>query len=390
MDFRLTPSQLDWQRRAREFCEREVAPRAEEFDRKEEFPWPVVEGLRREKLLGLPYPKEYGGQGLDLTTVCLVLEELGRVDPAVALTVESHIGLCSKHIFLAGSEEQKRRYLPRLASGEVLGAWALTEPGHGSDAAAVETRAKLEGGQWVLNGTKTFTTQGSVAGIYVIFASTAAGLSAFIVEKGAPGLTVGKKERKMGIRASDTAQLNLTDLRLPASALCGREGRAFVDAMKVLDGGRVAISGISVGIARGSLEAGQAWVAERKALFGIEAGNPGLTWAQKLLADLATETEAARLLMLRAAWLADAGQDYSLAASMAKLYSGDLAMRAPTAVLDLFAEAGGRPGCSVQRLFRDAKLYQIGEGSSQIQELIISRYLLGEIKRKPAPVPAAV
>jgi alkylation response protein AidB-like acyl-CoA dehydrogenase len=389
MDFDLSPAQLDWQRRVRELCGREIGPRASEFDQKEEFPWPSVQALAKEKVLGLPFPKEYGGQGADLTSVCLVLEELGAVDSSVALTVESHIGLCSKHIFLAGNEEQKRKYLPRLTSGQELGAWALTEPMHGSDAAGIETTAKKAEGGWVINGTKTFTTQGSVAGVYVIFAKTEDGVSAFIVEKGTSGLEVGKKEKKMGLRASDTAQLNLTNLKVPASALCGRPGRAFVDAMKVLDGGRVAISGISIGMARGSLEAGLAYVKERKAQFGIGPDNPGLTWAQKILADLATEIEAARLMMLKAAWLADHGREYSMAASMSKLFSGELAIKAPTMVLDLFAEEGGRPDNLVQRLFRDAKLYQIGEGSTQVQELVISRWLLGDVKKKPQPVPAA-
>ncbi len=377
MDFDLKPEQEAFVAKVREFCDREIAPRAAGYDQAERFPWEIVEGLKGLGLLGIPFPKEYGGLGLDAVTLVLILEELGRVDPAVALTVESHNGLCSNHIFLAGSEEQKRRYLPRLARGEVLGAWALTEPGAGSDAAGITTTARQEDGHWVLNGSKTFTTQGSVAGVYVIFANSGGrGLSAFVCEKGVPGLTIGKKEKKMGIRASDTAQLHLQDMRLPADALIGRPGRAFKDAMRVLDGGRVAISGISIGIARGALEAGVAWVKARKERYGLRGDAPGLVGAQKVLADLASEIEAARLLALRAAWLLDAGRPYSSAASMAKLVSGELAMRAPTAALDLIGAAGASMDHPVQRLFRDAKLYQIGEGSTQIQELIIGRQLL--------------
>ena len=377
MDFSLSAQQQEFVGRVREFCDKDVAPRAAHFDQAEQFPWELVEGLKKLGLLGIPFPKEYGGLGLDAVTLALILEELGRVDPALALTVESHNGLCSNHIFLAGNEEQKRKYLPRLAKGEVLGAWALTEPGAGSDAAGITTTARQESGRWVLNGSKTFTTQGSVAGVYVIFANSGGrGLSAFVCEKDTPGLTVGKKEKKMGIRASDTAQLHLQDMKLPAEALVGRPGRAFYDAMKVLDGGRVAISGISVGIARGSLEEGVKWVKARKERFGIRGDNPGLTGAQKVLADLAAEIDAARLMMLRAAWLMDQGKPFAREASMAKLVSGELAMKAPTAVLDLMGEWGGSMDSPVQRLFRDAKLYQIGEGSTQIQELIISRHLL--------------
>lgn len=388
MDFDFTPAQLAWRDRVREICDRELAPRAAEFERRETFPWEAVEVLRRHRLLGLPYPKEYGGEGVDMATLCLVLEELGRVDSSVALTVESHIGLCSKHLFLAGSEEQKRKHLPKLTSGEALGAWALTEPGHGSDAAGIQARAVRDGSGWVLNGTKTFTTQGSVAGVYVIFANSGRGLSAFVVEKGTPGLEVGKVEHKMGLRASDTAQLNLQNLRLPEAALVGRPGRAFSDAMKVLDGGRIAISGISIGMARSALEHGLARVRERREAFGLSPDNPGLTCAQKLLADLATEIEAARALMLRAAWLMDSARDYTLAAAMSKLYSGELQMRATTRVLDLFGEEAAGLDHPVGRQFRAGKLYQIGEGSTQIQQLIISRQLLADSKpKKPALAP---
>ncbi|MBI4051732.1 MAG: acyl-CoA dehydrogenase family protein [Elusimicrobia bacterium] len=383
MNFELTPRQKEIQLKVREFCAKEVAPRARGYDLKEEFPWEVVEGLKKLGLLGILFPKKYGGLGLDMVSYCLILEELGRADSSVALTVEAHNSLCSSHIFLAGNEQQKKKYIPKLAKGEVLGAWGLTEPGAGSDASGIKTRARQENGHWVLNGSKTFTTQGSVAGIYVLFAHTSEAMnsrsiSAFIAEKGMPGLSVGKKEKKMGLRASDTAQLHLVNLKIPKENLLGRPGRAFIDAMNILDAGRVGISGISIGMSRGVVEEGIRWVKERKKQFKISGDSPGLTAAQKLLADLATEIEAARLLMLKSATLLDQGKPYSKEASMSKLFSGELVMKATTQVLDLFGEYGGTFDCPVQKAFRDSKLYQIGEGSSQIQELIISRHLLSE------------
>lgn len=366
-------------------------PRAAQYDKEEKFPWELIPGLRDLGLLGVFFPKKYGGQEMDTVSYCLVLEELGRADAGLALTVESHNSLCSNAIFLSGTEEQKNRYLTRLAKGEVLGAWALTEPAAGSDAASLKTTCELKNGQWVLNGSKTFTTQGSVAGVYVIYAQTinsdVKGLTAFVCDKGAPGLEVGKKEKKMGIRCSDTAQLHLNNLKLGPEHVLGKPGRGFPDAMRILDGGRVGISGVAVGIARGALEEGIKWVRARKEEFGIVAGSAGLTGAQKILADVAAEVDAARLMTHRAALMLDRGEKYSKEASMAKLLSGDLAMKAPTIVLDLFGPYGASMDNPVQRYFRDAKLYQIGEGSSQIQELIISRYLLAD--ETPAPKSAA-
>lgn len=380
MDFTLKPEQVDIRDRVRRFCEEEVMPRAQEHDLQETFPQELVGGLGKLGLLGVLFPKGYGGLGLDHLTYCLILEELGRADASLALTVESHNSLCSNTIYLAGNEAQKKKYLTRLAKGEVLGAWALTEPGAGSDAASLKTRARLNGSEWVLNGSKTFTTQGSVGGVYVIFAQTderrgGAGITAFVAEKGAPGLEVGKVEHKMGIRASDTAQLHISNLRLGQESVLGEVGKGFRYAMQILDGGRVGISAVSVGIARGALEEGLKWVKSHRKDFRIN-GDPGLTYAQKLLADLASEIDAARLMVHRAAWLADTGRPFGTEASMAKLLSGELCMKATTQVVDLFGEFGGTLDCPVQRYFRDAKLYQIGEGSTQIQELIISRHLL--------------
>ena len=343
MDFDLTLRHLELRERIRRFCDQKIAPRALENDRKEEFSWDSAHDLKEFGLFGIPFPKKYGGLEEDAIGLCLILEELGRVDASIALTVESHNGLCSNQIYLHGNEEQRSRYIPRLASGQDLGAWALTEPGAGSDAASIQTRAEFDGKNWILNGSKTFTTQGSVAGIYVIFAKTSAeftengreGLTAFVVEKGTPGLTVGKIEQKMGLRSSDTAQLHIHNLKLTKDAVIGKAGRAFRDAMIVLDGGRVAISGISVGIARAALEEGIKWVATHQAECGIAPENPGLTSAQRTLAQLASEIDAARLLTWRAAYLMDQKRPYSQEASMAKLISGDLAVRATSEILDL-------------------------------------------------------
>ena len=398
MNFDLEPRHLEIQRKVREFCEREVVPAAQENDEKGVFPWAIVPGLRRLGLLGIIFPKKYGGLELDTISLCLILEELGRADAAVALTVESHNGLCTNHIFLHGNEAQRQKYLPRLCSGEQLGAWALTEPEAGSDAASLKTKAVFDGKGWTLNGSKTFTTQGSVAGVYVIFAQTSGkdngtgrdGLTAFVFEKGHPGLQVGKIEHKMGIRSSDTAQLHLVDCKASPEQVVGTPGRGFRDAMKVLDAGRVAISGVSVGIARAAVEEGIKWVKPRKREYGITPESAGLTAAGRTLAQLASEVDAARLLALRSAYLMDAGRPFSREASMAKLISGDLAMRAPTEVLDVIGPEGASLDHPVQRFFRDAKLYQIGEGSSQIQQLVISRQLLAdEIAAVKEPAAAA-
>ncbi|MBI4377344.1 MAG: acyl-CoA dehydrogenase family protein [Elusimicrobia bacterium] len=388
VNFELETHHCEIQRRVREFCDREIIPRAQENDLKEVFPWDLVPKAAPLGLFGIVFPKKYGGAEMDSVSLCLILEELGRADASFALTIESHNGLCTNHIYMHGSEEQRRKYLPRLVSGEALGAWALTEPQAGSDAAGLKTKAVLEGGRWVINGSKTFTTQGSVAGVYVIFAQTSdsagggRGLTAFVMEKGTPGLSIGKIEKKMGLHASDTAQLHLHDVKVGPEQVVGRVGRGFRDAMKVLDAGRVAISGISVGIARGSLEEGLKRVRERKEEYGIRPDNPGLTVAQRTLAQLASEIDAARLLYLRAACLMDQGRPFSKEASMAKLISGDLAMKAPTEILDLIGPEGASLDCPVQRFFRDAKLYQIGEGSTQIQQLVISRHLLNEPVRE--------
>jgi len=303
MDFDLSEEQGAIQTMVREFAEREIAPVAQALDEREEFPAEIVRKLADLGLMGILFPKEYEGAAMDYISYALILEELGRYDASIALTVESHNSLCSNHIYLAGTEPQRREYLPQLASGRVLGAWGLTEPGSGSDAAAMQTTATLDGVHWVLNGTKNFITQGSVAGIYVIMAITdrskrEKGISAFILEKGTPGFRVGRKEHKMGFRASDTAQLIFEGARVPRENLLGELNHGFIDTLTILDAGRIGMAALTVGIARGALEESLKYAKERQAFGQPIANYQAIQWK---LADMATEIDAARLLALQAA-----------------------------------------------------------------------------------------
>ncbi|MFQ5839552.1 MAG: acyl-CoA dehydrogenase family protein [Candidatus Methylomirabilales bacterium] len=379
MDFELTEAQRILQETVRDFCAQEIIPVAGEYDRKEEFPWPIVRRLAELGLLGTLVPPEYGGAGLDYVSYALVLEELGRADGSVTLTVESHNSLAVNHILLSGTEVQKRRYLPPLARGEVLGAWALTEPGSGSDASAMQAMAVWRNGRYVLNGTKNFITQGSVAGTYVVMAVTdpaedRQGVSAFILEKGMRGLSAGKKERKLGLRASDTSQVILENVKVPAENLLGEEGHAFQDVLQVLDGGRIGIAAMAVGLARGALEESLAYAKQR-----VQFGKPiaGHQAIQFKLADMATEVEAARLLTWRAAAALDQGKRVTKLASMAKLFAAEVGMRAATAAVQIHGGYGYLCDYPVERYFRDVKLCEIGEGTSEIQRLIITREILG-------------
>jgi len=379
MDFELSEEQRAIQRMVREFAEREIAPVARELDEREEFPWEIVRKLSALGLMGIVFPREYGGAAMDYLTYALVLEELGRVDASVALTVESHNSLCSGHIYLAGTEAQKRTYLPSLTSGRVLGAWALTEPGSGSDAAGMQTTARLDQDEWVLNGTKNFITQGSVAGVYVVMAITdrtrrEKGISAFIVERGTPGLRVGRKEHKMGFRASDTAQLVFDGARIPRDNLLGDLHHGFIDTLRVLDAGRVAMAALTVGIARGCLEEALNYARTRRAFGRPIADFQAIQWK---LADMATEIDAARLLVWKAASLKDAGQPFATHAAFAKLFSADVAMKAASEAVQIHGGYGYIKEFPVERFFRDAKFCAIGEGTSEIQRLIIARQLLG-------------
>lgn len=379
MDFELTEEQQAIQAMVREFAEREIAPVAAEFDEREAFPTEIIRKLSELGLMGVLLPKAYGGAAMDYVSFALILEELARHDASVALTVESHNSLCSAHIYLFGSEAQKNTYLPQLAGGQALGAWALTEPGSGSDAAGLQATAKRDGDQWVLNGTKNFITQGSVAGVYVILALTdrnarERGISAFIVEQGTPGLRVGRKEHKMGFRASDTAQVILEDVRIPDANLLGELHHGFIDTLTILDAGRIGMAALSVGIARGCLEEGLKYARARQAFGRPIADFQAIQWK---LADMATEIDAARLLVLQAAYLKDSDQPFTKEASCAKLFAAEVAMKAATEAVQIHGGYGYIKEYPVERYFRDAKFCAIGEGTSEIQRLIIARELLG-------------
>jgi alkylation response protein AidB-like acyl-CoA dehydrogenase len=379
MNLDLTDAQRILRETVRDFCAREIIPVAGEYDRKEEFPWPIVRRAAELGLLGILVPPEYGGAGLDYVSYALVLEELGRADGSVTLTVESHNSLAANHILLFGTEAQKRKHLPRLARGEVLGAWALTEPGSGSDAAAMQATAVRRNGRYVLNGTKSFITQGTVAGTYVVMALTDSakghrGVSAFILEKGIRGLTHGKKERKLGLRASDTAQVVLENVEVPAESLLGEEGHAFRDVLQILDGGRIGLAAMAVGLARGALEESLTYAKQR-----VQFGKPIAEHQaiQFKLADMGTEIDAARLLTWQAAAAMDRGERVTTLASMAKVFASEVGMRAATAAVQIHGGYGYLADYPVERYFRDVKLCEIGEGTSEIQRLIIAREILG-------------
>ncbi|HET6369757.1 MAG TPA: acyl-CoA dehydrogenase family protein [Nitrospiria bacterium] len=378
MNFDLTDEQKLLQRTVREFARNEIAPGAAERDAEGRFPHELIPKLAELKLLGIAVPEAYGGAGLGAIETAIVLEEIARVDGATALIVASHNSLCTGHLLAAGSEAQRQKFVVRLARGEVLGAWGLTEPGSGSDAASLESRATLDGGHWVINGGKLFTTQGSTAGVYVIMASTdlargKEGISAFIVERGTPGLIVGKVENKLGVRASDTVALHFENLRVPEENLLGAPDGAFRDVVKVLDGGRIGIGAMAVGLARGALEESLDYARRRRQFGRVIADFQAIQWK---LADMATEIDAARLLVHWAAQLKDTGQPFRQAASEAKLFASEVAMRATTQTIQIFGGSGYLKDHPVERYFRDAKLCEIGEGTSEIQRMVIARELL--------------
>ncbi|HET7853619.1 MAG TPA: acyl-CoA dehydrogenase family protein [Candidatus Methylomirabilis sp.] len=379
MDFTLSETQRAIQGVVRDFARREIIPKAAGYDQREEFPWEIIQGAASLGLLGILVPEGYGGAGMDYVSYVAILEELGRADASVALTVEAHNSLAVNHILLFGSEEQRRRYLPALARGEMLSAWALTEPGSGSDAAAMRTTAVRQDDAYVLTGTKNFITSGSVAGVYVILARSdpargSHGISAFVLERGAPGFSVGRREKKLGVRASDTAQLILDHVRLPAESLLGEMHHGFIDTLQVLDGGRIGIAALAVGLARAALEESIAYSKQR-----VQFGQPisAFQAIQFKLADMATAIDAARLLTYRAAVLADQGKPFTKEASMAKVYSAEAAVAAATQAIQIHGGYGYTVEYPVERYLRDAKLCEIGEGTSEIQRLIIAREIVG-------------
>ena len=379
MDFELSETHQAIRASAREFAQVEVAPHADKWDEFEEFPDALIPKLGKLGFMGIQIDTEYGGSGLDTLAYALIVEEMSRADGSVGLTVASHNGLGSSHLARFGNEQQRRRYLPKLATGEWLGAWALTEPASGSDAAALETRAMRDGDDWVLNGTKMFITQGSVAGVTVVLASTQKnakhrGITAFAIEAGTPGLAAHKLRGKYGVRGSDTAEITLTDVRVPDSARVGREGSGFSDAMSILDKGRISIGAMALGIGEAALAAGLSYAKERKQFGHAIAEFQGLQW---MLADTRTELDAARLLLWRAATLADQGKRFSTEASMAKLFASEAAYRACDRAMQIHGGYGFVRTFPVERYLRDVRLCRVGEGTSEVQRRLIARALLG-------------
>jgi alkylation response protein AidB-like acyl-CoA dehydrogenase len=378
IDFDLTDDQRVLQSSVRELCERLIVPNARRWDEEETFPHEVIPAMGEMGLMGMQIPEVYGGAGMKFHDYVVALEEVSRADASVGLTMASHNSLCTGHIYLAGSEAQRQKYLPRLASGQVLGGWGLTEPGSGSDAGAARTRAVRKGDGWVINGTKTFITQGSVGGIYVVLASTspekkAKGLTAFIVERGTPGFRTGKKIEKMGLHASDTTELVFEDVELGDDARLGEIDGGFFDTLRVLDKGRIGIGAWSIGIGRAAFEAARRYAKERvqfdKPIAEFQA-------VQHMLADMATELDAARLLVWRAAWLQDHGKKTTRESSIAKYYAARATMRACNAAVQIHGGYGYTREFDVERYLRDAKLAEIGEGTNEVQKMVIARELL--------------
>jgi len=380
MDFRPTEEQALLRRSVREFAETEIRPHVREWDETQHFPLELVPKLGALGLMGIQVPEQYGGAAMSAVDYCICIEEIARVDPAVALSVAAHNGLCSSHILMFGSDEQKRKFLTPLARGEKIGAWGLTESTSGSDAAGMRTTAVKAGDCWTINGSKTFTTHGRVGDIMVTMAVTdrtagPKGISAFIVEKGTPGVAPGKKEDKLGMRASDTSEVLFENCRVPSDQLLGELGQGFVNTMQVLDAGRIGIAALSVGLAQGAYEAALRYAQERKAFGRPISGFQAIQWK---LADHATRIEAARLLTYRAAYLKDKHPKTrtTLESSMAKLYASEIAVRAAEDCVQIHGGYGFVKDYPAEKFFRDVKLTTIGEGTSEIQRLVIARELL--------------
>jgi alkylation response protein AidB-like acyl-CoA dehydrogenase len=378
LDFLLNEEQLHLKKSVREFAEREILPNVMKWDEAGEFPLAIIKELGKLGLLGTVFPAEYGGAGMGYIEYVTAIEELSRVDGSVGIIVAAHTSLCTNHIFLAGTEEQKKKYVSKLATGEHLGAWGLTEPSSGSDAGSARMTAVRKGKTWVLNGTKTFCTNGHYADTLVVIAVTdraahTHGLSAFIVEKGAKGFRPGKKENKLGLRASDTAELIFEDCVIPVENLLGKEGDGFIDAMRVLDGGRISIAALSLGMAEGAYDAALKYSKQRKQFGKAISEFQAIQWK---LADMATEIEAAKLLTFRAASLKDAGSKSTLESSMAKLYASEVAVRCANEGVQIHGGYGFIKDYPAEKFYRDVKLCTIGEGTSEVQRLVIARQLL--------------
>ena len=378
VDLELSEEQALLRRTVRSFAESELRPHSREWDEKQEFPREVFTKLGELGLTGVCQPIEYGGSALSMLDWALVMEELARVDAGVALSLAAHHSLCSAHINLAGSDEQKRRFLTPLAKGEKVGCWGLTEPGSGSDAGGMRTTAVRDGDHLVLNGSKNFITNGGIAEIAVVMTVTdrsrgKKGISAIVVERGTPGFRAGKKEDKLGVRSSDTSELVFQDCRVPSANLIGREGMGFVDTLKILDRGRIGIAAFSLGIAQAALEASLRYALDRS-----QFGHPLADFQaiQFKIAEMATKVEAGRLLTWRAANLADCGKSHTTESSMAKLFAGESAVEVALEAIQIHGGYGYVKDYPVERYLRDAKLGTIGEGTSEVQRLVIARQLL--------------
>ena len=379
MEFDLEPEQEEFRRTVRAFAEEVVRPRADEADREERFPLDVVRAMGELGLFGIPFPEDYGGQGADLLTFCLAVEELGRVDQSVGITLAAAVGLGGMPILRFGTEEQRRAYLAPLCRGEGLAAFALTEPEAGSDAAAIRTSARFEGGAWVLEGAKAFITNAGTPLTRVLVAAAVTdpgrgshGISQFLVPADAPGLAVGPPYRKLGWRSSDTREVSFQGCRIPGDALLGERGRGLAQALEILDGGRITTAALAVGLAQACLDAALAHAKERRA-FGRPIG--AFEGVQFKLADMEVAVQTARLATYRAAWLRDRGRPYKAAAAVAKLHASEAAVRCARDAVQVFGGAGFIEEAPVARYYRDAKILEIGEGTSEIQRLVIAREL---------------
>jgi len=378
LDFQLNEEQLQLKKSVREFAEREIAPNVMKWDESSEFPLSTIKELGKLGLMGTIFPAEYGGAGMGYVEYVTGIEELSRVDGSVGIIVAAHTSLSTNHIFLVGTEAQKKKYVTKLATGEYIGAWGLTEPSSGSDAGSARMSAVRKGNSWVLNGTKTFCTNGHYADVLVVIAVTdraahTHGLSAFVVEKGTKGFRPGKKENKLGLRASDTAELIFEDCVVPAENLLGKEGDGFIDAMQVLDGGRISIAALSLGMAEGAYEAALKYSKVRRQFGKAICDFQAIQWK---LADMATEIEAARLLTFRAASMKDAGIKSTQESSMAKLFASEVAVRCANESVQIHGGYGFIKDYPAEKFYRDVKLCTIGEGTSEVQRLVIARQLL--------------
>jgi len=377
MNFELNEEQKMIRKMVRDFAENEIAPIAQETDKSEQFPWEIIRKMGKLGLMGLPFSEEYGGAGADTVSYAIAMEEISRVCGSTALTLAAHISLCTFPIYQFGSEEQKRKYVPRLASGEWIGAFGLTEPGAGSDAGGTKTQAVLDGDEWVINGQMCFITNGSIADVVVLTAVTdpekgTRGISSFIVEKGTPGFRPGRDEDKMGLKGAITSELFFEDCRIPKENILGTPGEGFKQALITLDGGRISIGAMALGLGRAALEASIAYAKERHQFGRPIAEFQAIQW---MIADAATELDAARLLIYQAAYLEDQGKRFTKEAAMAKLSASEAAERACFNAIQIHGGYGYIKDYPVERYYRDARITEIYEGTSEMQRLVIARKL---------------